>query len=101
MNALFLDSDNHLSWKSVEKPSLTRDTDVLIAVVYAGLCGTDLHIIEGKLPSAKNIVIGHEFVGTVAQKGEGVTRLALGDKVGTVRIQLRIMRKENLELLRK
>ena len=81
MKGLFLDSDNHLSQKELEKPSLIRDTDVLIRVAFAGLCGTDLHIIEGKLPAAKNIVIGHEFVGTVAQMGDGVTQLGLGDKV--------------------
>ena len=81
MDALYLDAENDLTCKTLPKPSITCANDVLIRVSYAGLCGTDLHIIAGDLPSAKNIVIGHEFVGTIEQMGENVTGFTLGDKV--------------------
>ena len=81
MDALYFDSQNKLDAKKVDKPKLGRENDVVIKVAFAGLCGTDLHIIAGKFPSAKDIVIGHEFVGTIEDKGNAVTELALGDKV--------------------
>ena len=81
MDALYLDSQNKLDAKKLDKPRLGRQNDILIKVAFAGLCGTDLHIIAGKFPSAKDIVIGHEFVGTIVEKGNAVTELAVGDKV--------------------
>jgi propanol-preferring alcohol dehydrogenase len=58
-------------------------TDVLVRVVACGVCRTDLHIIDGELPDvATPIVPGHEIVGVVERVGEGVTELAIGDRVG-------------------
>lgn len=59
--------------------------DVLVAVRYAGICGTDKHIYDWDSWSAARvpvgIVTGHEFVGTVVEAGAGVTRVAVGDRV--------------------
>lgn len=57
--------------------------EVCVRVAACGLCHTDLHIIEGELPSHKlPLVPGHQVVGTVERLGEGVTRLKSGDRVG-------------------
>ena len=56
---------------------------VLIEVRANGVCRTDLHVIEGELPSPKlPLVLGHQIVGTVAALGEGVSRPARGERVG-------------------
>jgi propanol-preferring alcohol dehydrogenase len=47
------------------------------------VCRTDLHVVDGELPRAKlPLVPGHEIVGRIAAIGEGVVRLALGERVG-------------------
>ena len=56
---------------------------VLIEVRACGVCRTDLHIVDGDLPAIKSpIVPGHEIVGAVVERGEGVERFAPGDRVG-------------------
>jgi alcohol dehydrogenase, propanol-preferring len=57
--------------------------EVLIAIEACGVCRTDLHVVDGELPHPKlPIVPGHEIVGRVASLGQGVTGLALGERVG-------------------
>jgi propanol-preferring alcohol dehydrogenase len=52
-------------------------------VAACGVCRTDLHVIDGDLSDPKrNVVPGHEVVGTVAALGPGVTTLTLGERVG-------------------
>jgi threonine 3-dehydrogenase len=81
--------------KASAGPGLARVTDaevtrpgpgeVLIAVRYAGICGTDRHIYEWDKWSADRvpvgIIVGHEFCGTVAAVGPGVRRVAPGGRV--------------------
>ncbi len=56
---------------------------VLIRVHVCAVCRTDLHLVDGELPNPKLPVIpGHEIVGSVAALGEGVTRFAIGQRVG-------------------
>ncbi|MDT4991451.1 MAG: L-iditol 2-dehydrogenase [Actinoplanes sp.] len=54
---------------------------VLLSVRYAGVCGTDLHIRADRHPSYPPVVLGHEFVATVAGLGDGVTDWSIGDRV--------------------
>lgn len=63
-------------------PRIRNETDVLIKVKAAGICGSDLHIYHGKSPVASYPrVIGHEFVGEVIEKGDKVKNLKIGDRV--------------------
>ena len=56
---------------------------VAVKVHACGVCRTDLHVVDGELPHARSPVIpGHEIVGTVAGVGDGVTALAVGDRIG-------------------
>jgi (R,R)-butanediol dehydrogenase/meso-butanediol dehydrogenase/diacetyl reductase len=56
---------------------------VQIKVAYAGLCGTDLHILHGNMDARVTMpaIIGHEMSGTVAALGEGVSDWSVGDAV--------------------
>ncbi|MGA2801381.1 MAG: zinc-dependent alcohol dehydrogenase family protein [Verrucomicrobiota bacterium] len=64
----------------VPKPGATQ---VLVKVAACAVCRTDLHILDGELPSPKlPLVPGHEIVGVIVEKGEGVQRFRTGDRVG-------------------
>jgi 2-desacetyl-2-hydroxyethyl bacteriochlorophyllide A dehydrogenase len=55
--------------------------EVVIQVAACGICGTDLHILEGEFAPTLPVIPGHEFAGTVVALGSGVTELAVGDQV--------------------
>ena len=54
---------------------------VSISVRYAGICGTDLHIVADEFPYWPPVILGHEFVGTVVALGDGVDGGWLGARV--------------------
>ncbi|MFO1270190.1 MAG: zinc-dependent alcohol dehydrogenase family protein [Rubrivivax sp.] len=57
--------------------------EVRIRVLACAVCRTDLHVVDGELPQARlPVVPGHEVVGIVEALGEGVTSLAMGQRVG-------------------
>jgi propanol-preferring alcohol dehydrogenase len=57
--------------------------EILIEISACGVCRTDLHVVDGELPEPKlPIIPGHEIVGRVAARGEGVSALAVGARVG-------------------
>ena len=57
--------------------------EIRVDVLACGVCRTDLHVLDGELPSTQlPIIPGHEIVGRIDAMGEGVTHLALGDRVG-------------------
>jgi len=57
--------------------------EVSVQVAACGVCRTDLHVIDGELPNPKlPIVPGHEIVGRIDMIGEGVSALAVGQRVG-------------------
>ena len=56
---------------------------LLIAVRACAVCRTDLHVVDGELPDPKlPLVLGHEIIGTVIEKGAAVDCFAVGDRVG-------------------
>lgn len=67
-----------------ELPTPTpKDDEILVKVSVCGLCHTDLDEIEGRLrPGTLPVVLGHQVVGTVAQKGSRVTLHETGSRVG-------------------
>jgi NAD+-dependent secondary alcohol dehydrogenase Adh1 len=69
----------------VPEPAVTGPWDVLVQVGAAGLCRTDLHIVEGQWAEKSGVrlpyVIGHENAGWVREVGSAVTNVAAGDAV--------------------
>ena len=62
---------------------VVRRGHVLVRVRACGVCRTDLHIVDGELPSpAIPLIPGHEIVGVVERLGDGVSEFAVGDRVG-------------------
>jgi L-iditol 2-dehydrogenase len=58
-----------------------QEGEVVIRVRYAGICGTDLHILADEFPSWPPVVLGHEFTGLVETIGDGVDPRVLGARV--------------------
>src|SRR3954464_118183 len=69
----------------IPEPQITGPLDVIVKIGGAGVCRTDLHILEGQWAAAQNpelpYVIGHENAGWVHAVGDGVTNVAVGDTV--------------------
>jgi alcohol dehydrogenase len=64
------------------KPQISAPTDAIIRITKTTICGTDLHILKGDLPSCTpGRVLGHEGVGIVEQVGSAVTAFKPGDRV--------------------
>ncbi len=55
--------------------------ELLIKVAFCGVCGTDRHIYEGKAPSSIPVILGHEYSGIIAGKGDSNSKFNVGDKV--------------------
>ena len=71
-----------LQLKEIQKPK-PEPHQVLIKVSVCAVCHTDLHVIDGELPSPKlPLVIGHQIVGVVQERGENVTSVKIGARVG-------------------
>lgn len=67
--------------RSVPRPEMTKDDDVLVRVVIAGICRTDLLAAEGQLPAREGVILGHELAGVVEAVGPRVRRVAAGAHV--------------------
>jgi hypothetical protein len=69
------------AWEEVVKLALQDDTDAILHVDAATICGTNLHILKGDVPAvAAGRILGHEAVGTVESGGSGVKNVKPGDK---------------------
>lgn len=63
-------------------PQLTSPTDAIVKITKTTICGTDLHILKGDVPScAPGRILGHEGVGVVAEVGTAVSSFAMGEHV--------------------
>jgi len=83
MKAMVLDAPR-MPLREEERPvPVPGRGEVLLKVEACGVCRTDLHVLDGDLPGASfPVVLGHEVVGTVAALGTGVTRFAVGQRLG-------------------
>jgi len=82
MRAVLFHGPGQKSWDVVADPKIEDDTDVVVQIDAATICGTDLHILKGDVPEVTpGRVLGHEAVGTVVDRGAGVHTLRDGDQV--------------------
>ena len=83
MQALTFHSTYNIIHTSTPRPRLCSPTDAIVRIRFAGLCGSDLHIYRGTEPGPdKGTIMGHEFVGVVAEIGSKVVGIQVGDRVG-------------------
>jgi len=67
--------------EDVEDPKIQDPTDVVIRVTSTAICGSDLHMYEGRTGAEPGIVFGHENMGVVEEVGPGVAKLSPGDRI--------------------
>jgi len=73
---------NQIKLEDKPKPEIRDPTDAIIKIKYTTICGSDLHILQGHVPTCKGgITVGHEGVGTVDVVGDGVKAFKPGDTV--------------------
>lgn len=81
MQAVVVSQPGKLSVETVPDPTPAA-SDVIVAPRAAGICGTDLHIVDGHFaPSPYPIIPGHEFAGEIVALGSDVTGLTVGQAV--------------------
>lgn len=83
MRAMVLDSPRkRLEPSELPEPEAGRG-QLLLQVLACGVCRTDLHVMDGDLPEPKlPLVLGHELVGRVIERGPRAERFVIGDRVG-------------------
>ncbi len=81
MKALVFHHPGKVSVDDVPDPGIEEADDVILRVTSTAICGSDLHIYNGFMPQAKDMILGHEFMGVVEETGPGVTPLECGDRV--------------------
>jgi 2-desacetyl-2-hydroxyethyl bacteriochlorophyllide A dehydrogenase len=80
MRAVVIKAPYEVEVVTVDDPT-PGPRDVVVDVAACGICGTDLHILEGEFAPTLPIVPGHEFAGTVVALGADVTELTVGARV--------------------
>jgi alcohol dehydrogenase len=82
MKALVYKGPGKKSWEDVPDPKILKSTDVIVKMDATTICGTDLHILKGDVPEVEvGRILGHEGIGVITEVGDGVTQLAVGDRV--------------------
>jgi threonine dehydrogenase-like Zn-dependent dehydrogenase len=73
---------NNVSVENVPDPSILDDRDAIVRITSTAICGSDLHLVDGYVPTMKRgDIMGHEFMGEVVETGKRVTNLRPGDRV--------------------
>ena len=82
MQALVYHGPGEKEWESKSDPTIEQPTDAIVQIDTTTICGTDLHILKGDVPTVTDgRTLGHEAVGTVVESGSGVEDIQRGDKV--------------------
>jgi len=86
MKALVYHKSEHgagsCGWEERPLPLILDSCDAIVRITATTICGTDLHILKGDVPSvADGRILGHEGVGVVEQIGSGVAEFHVGDSV--------------------
>jgi alcohol dehydrogenase len=82
MKALVYHGEGRKAWEEKRRPAITTPTDAIVRITTTTICGTDLHILKGDVPTVtEGRVLGHEGVGIVEEVGPAVVRLRPGDRV--------------------
>ncbi len=81
MKAAVFHKPGDIQVDNVDDPIIEKADDIIIKVTSTAICGSDLHIYDGFVPQARDMVLGHEFMGIVEETGSAVTRVKKGDRV--------------------
>jgi len=82
MKALVYHGPGDKNWEEKEKPGILNPTDAIVKILKTTICGTDLHILKGDVPTVTNgRTLGHEGVGIIEEVGNAVSNFKKDDHV--------------------
>jgi len=82
MKALVYHGPGNRSWEDKPKPVIKEPTDAIVKIAKTTICGTDLHIMKGDVPTVTDgRILGHEGVGIIEEVGPVVTNFKKGNRV--------------------
>lgn len=82
MKALVYHGPGKRAWEEKPRPAIQDATDAVVRITTSTICGTDLHILKGDVPSVTpGRILGHEGIGIVQDTGTAVTTVRRGDRV--------------------
>ena len=81
MKAVTFQGTKDIRVKKVDDPTLEQKDDVIVRITSTAICGSDLHIYLGGIPTTPGFIIGHEPMGIVEEVGPEVTKVKKGDRV--------------------
>lgn len=81
MKAVVYNGPHDVSVKDVTDAKIERPTDVLVRITATNICGSDLHMYEGRTDFETGRTFGHENMGEVIEVGDGVDKVKVGERV--------------------
>jgi threonine dehydrogenase-like Zn-dependent dehydrogenase len=82
MRANVWNGKNNVAVQEVPDPKILNSRDAIVKITSTAICGSDLHLYNGFLPTMKKgDILGHEFMGEVVETGSDVHNLGTGDRV--------------------
>ncbi|USZ73042.1 glutathione-independent formaldehyde dehydrogenase [Natronosalvus halobius] len=81
MSAVVYQGPHDVAVEEVDEPQIEHENDVVLDITTTCICGSDLHMYEGRTAADPGIVFGHENMGTVTDVGDAVTTLEEGDRI--------------------
>jgi threonine dehydrogenase-like Zn-dependent dehydrogenase len=82
MRATVWSGRNTVQVEEVPDPKILNDRDAIVKITSTAICGSDLHLYDGYIPTMKRgDILGHEFMGEVVETGKKVGNLKVGDRV--------------------
>src|SRR5918992_2665433 len=81
MRAVVYRKPYEVTVEEVPDPRIEQPNDVIVRITSSCICGSDLHMYEGRTAAEPGIVFGHENLGIIEEVGSGVTGLEQGDRV--------------------
>jgi glutathione-independent formaldehyde dehydrogenase len=81
MKAVVYEGPRQVRVEDVPDPTISEPTDVIVRITTTNICGSDLHMYEGRTGMETGRVLGHENLGEVVDKGSAVVSVDVGDRV--------------------
>ena len=81
MKAVVFQEPYKVTVEEMPDPQIEAPNDAIVRITTTNICGSDLHMYEGRTPAEPGFIFGHENQGIVEEVGAGVTKVKVGDRV--------------------